>query len=282
VANGKTCVIPRFSAIRFRAADVLWGMRKILLGALVLCFAVSALGQAVPQAKLTWVRYYTVDRGREADFAQYVRDYTKPMMERLIADKKILGWGSGFPITRNDDPYTNVIWVALPGWDGAEAIGQAIEAMDRGASPADMQKMMRLGSSIHEGSVRDVILRHLMQSDTPPLAAPKYIVVDTYSIHPGRGADAVALFNEWAKPVYMADAVKTRVGPWGLSMQALPTEEHWTHMVWTFISDLGAMDAMDTAAMSGDPRKLQGFDVRLRDMSDVTKQRSQIIRIMTP
>lgn len=257
-------------------------MRKLLMGVLVLSFAASALGQMAPQAKLTWVRYYTVERGREADFNQYVREYTRPMMDRLVADKKILGWGAGFPITMNDSPYTNVIWVALPDWNGAEAIGQAIEAAERNASPADMQKMMRLGSSIREGSVRDVILRHVVQSDTPPLPAPKFIVVDTYSIKPGRGGDAVALFNEWAKPMYAADPVKTRVGPWGLSTQALPSEESWTHMVWTFISDLGAMDAMDSAMMSMDARRLQGYEVRLRDMSDVTKQRSQIIRIMTP
>ncbi|HUR80213.1 MAG TPA: hypothetical protein VM733_05580 [Thermoanaerobaculia bacterium] len=236
----------------------------------------------MPQAKLTWVRSYVVERGREADFAQYLRDYTKPMMERLIADKKILGWGAGFPITADEDPATNLVWVALPDWNGAEAIGQAIESMDRNATPADMQKMMRLGSSIREGSVRDVILRHLVQSDTPPLQNAKYIVVDTYTVHPGRNADAVALFNEWAKPVYAADGVKSRVGPWGFSTQAIPTSAPWTHMVWTFISDLGAMDAMDTAAMSMDARKLQGFDVRLRDMADVTKSRSQIIRIMTP
>ncbi len=257
-------------------------MRNILLGALVLLCSLSAFGQPVPQAKLTWVRYYTVERGREMDFAQYVRDYTKPMMERLIADKKILGWGSGFPITATEDPYTNVIWVALADWNGAEAIGQAIEAMDRNATPADMARMMKLGSSIREGSVRDVILRHAVQSETPPLPNPKYILVDTYTIHPGRHADAVALFNEWAKPAYMADSVKSRVGPWGLSTQAIPTEERWTHMVWTFLADLGSLDAMDAASMSIDARKLQGFDVRLRDMADVAKTRSQIIRIMTP
>lgn len=253
----------------------------MLMGALVLFLAASALAQsAPPQAKLTWVRYYTVERGREADFNQYIHDYTRPMMDRLVADKKILGWGAGFPITMNDEPYTNVVWVALPDWNGAEAIGQAIEAANAAASPAEMQKMMRLGSSIREGSVRDVILRHLVQSDGPGLPAPKFIVADTYTIKPGRGGDAVALFNEWGKPNF--DAVKSRLGPWGLSVQALPTEESWTHMVWYFISDLGALDTLDNAMMSMEPRKLQGFDVRLRDMSDVTKQRSQIIRIMTP
>ena len=255
-------------------------MRKILLGALVLLFTASAFAQQMPQAKLTWVRYYTVERGRHADFDTYVREYTRPMMDRLLADKKILGWGAGFPITMNDDPYTNVIWVALPDWNGAEAIGQAIEAADRSATPAQMQKMMQLLSSVREGSVRDVILRHVVQSDSMPVASPKYIVVDTYSIKPGRGNDAVALFNEWGKPTF--DAVKSRLSPWGLSVQALPTEEKWTHMVWYFISDLGALDALDNTMMSIDPRKLQGYDVRLRDMSDVTKQRSQIIRIMTP
>ena len=254
-------------------------MRKILLVALVLFFAFSALGQ---QAKLTWVRHYTVERGRESDFMQYVTAYAKPMMQRLMADKKVLGWGVGFPITMNGDPYTHLVWVSLPDWGGAEAIGQAIEAGDAAMSPAEMKRMMALGSSIREGSVRDVVLRHVVQSDAPPLPAPKFIVVDTYSIKPGRGDDAVALFNEWGKPLFTSDAVKTRVGPWGLSVQELQTNEPWTHMVWYFISDLGARDVMDAAMTSVDPRKLQGYDVRLRDMSDVTKQRSTILRTMTP
>lgn len=233
-------------------------------------------------AKLTWVRYYNVERGREADFMQYVRTSTKPMMERLIAQQKVLGWGVAFPITMNGDPYTHAIWIGLPDWGGAEAIGQAIEAGEAAMSPADRKKMMDLGSSIREGSIRDVILRHVVQSETMPAFMPKFIVADTYAIKPGRDADAVALFNEWAKPMLMSDAVKARVGPWGLSVQDVPTGEPWTHMVWTFLSDLGARDVMDAAMGSMDPRKLQGYEVRLRDMSDVTKQRSTILRTMTP
>ncbi|HVG23614.1 MAG TPA: hypothetical protein VND45_05625 [Thermoanaerobaculia bacterium] len=256
-------------------------MRKIVLGALLFLFTLSASGQNA-KAKLTWIRHFTVERGREADFMQYVRDFTKPMMERLAAEKKIVAWGVGFPVTMTDEPFTHIIYVGLPDWSGAEAIGSAIEAQEKNASPADMQRMLKLESSIREGSVRDVILRHIVQSDTAPMVEPKYVVADTYTIKPGRGNDAVALFNEWAKPMFTSDAVRAKVPMWGLSTQAIPTEEHWTHMVWYFVSDLGALDTIDAAGMSVDARKMQGYEVRLRDMSDVAKQRSQIIRVMTP
>ena len=256
-------------------------MRRLLPVSLLLVLAASALGQAAPpQAKFTWVRYYTVDRGREADFAQLIRDYTKPMMDRLVAEKKIVAWGWGYPITRTDDAATHIVWMGLPDWGGAEAVGQAIEALGRNASAADAATMVKLGTSIREGSVRDVILRHLSQSEGVPATPPKYVVADTYVIKPGREGDAVALFNEWAKPIFNSVALKPRMPLWGLSSQAIPTEGDWTHMVWYFITDLGALDALDTAMMSGDPRTMQGYEVRLRDMSDVTKQRSQILRLM--
>ena len=258
-------------------------MRRLVLVVLFLAISVPAFAQAMPQAKYTWIRYFTVERGREADFMRSVREFDKPMFERLLADKSALDWGLAIPLTMdNTDPWTHVIWVGVPNWAGVESLVRDIETNNARMSPDRQKLMAELDTAVRPGSIRDVVLRHLVQSETMPAAAPKYIQVDTYVIKPGRHSDAVALFKEWAVPMFVMDAVKARVGPWGLSMQDFPTGAPWTHMVWTFMSDLSARDAMDAASAGVDPRKLQGFEVRLRDMSEMDKQRSQIARIITP
>lgn len=257
-------------------------MRRLVLLISVLLVSVAALAQPAPQqAKYTWIRYVHVDAGREADFMKYIASFTKPMMEGLAKDGTVVGWGVATPITHGDEQWTHVVYVAMKDWSTAEAIGRKLESTD-GMSPADMKRMAELGSSIREGSTRDVIIRNLVQSDAPPMAQPKYINVDTYVVKPGRDGDAVSLFNDWAKPLFTSSAkMKNYLPMWGFSSRELGPEP-WTHMVWLFMSDLAARDEMDAMQMQMDQRKLQGYMVRLGDLSDMTRQQSQILRIVTP
>jgi hypothetical protein len=257
-------------------------MRRLFLVFLVLAISVPAFAQSMPQVKYTWIRYFTVEKGREADFMRSVREFDKPMFERLIANKSAGDWGLAIPLSMDAEPWTHAIWVGVPNWAGVESLVRDIETSNATMSPERQKLMAQLDTAVRPGSIRDVVLRHVVQSETMPAAAPKYIQVDTYVIKPGRHADAVALFREWAVPMFAMDSVKAKVGPWGLSVQDFPTSAPWTHMVWTFMSDLSARDVMDAASEGLDPRKLQGFDVRLRDMSEMEKQRSQILRIVTP
>lgn len=258
-------------------------MRKLIFVCLLFLLSLSAAAQQMPQAQLTWLRFYTVERGREADFMRLTRESVRPLFERLASQGHIVGWGVAVPMTHAGEPWTHVIYAALPNWTAAEAVGAAIEQSDASLTPAQMQQMMQLASSVREGSVRDVILRHVVQSDMPPPAAkPKYIEVAMYTIKPGRHADAVALFNEWAKPLFNSEGVRAKSGPWGLSVQELATDEPWTHMVWIFETDLSVRDTYAAAQMALGPMKLQGFDVRLRDMSVPEKHRVQLLRIVMP
>lgn len=257
-------------------------MRRLVLLSCVLLIAATAFAQpAPPQARFTWIRYVHVDAAREADFMKYMATYTKPLMEDLIRQGTVVGWGVARPITHGDEQWTHVVYVAMKDWSTAEAIGRRLESMD--AMPAaEQKKMWDLASSIREGSTRDVIIRHLVQSDAPPTSQPKYINVDTYVVKPGRDADAVALFNDWAKPLFTASAkMKGYLPIWGFSSRELGPER-WTHMVWIFMSDLAARDEMDAMQGMMEPRKLQGYMVRLADMTEIEKQGSQILRIVTP
>jgi hypothetical protein len=252
--------------------------RLVSLSLFCVLFATAALAQPQP-AKITWLRFYQVAPGKEADFVRLLNDSSKAIFDRLTAEGKVIAWGVAVPLIHTDEPWTHVVYVGLQDWAAAEAMMKSLEAGDMNRSPADMKRMDDMAmSSITPGSVRDVILRHLSQSDTPPSAKPKYIGVDYYTVRQGRNGDALALFNEWAKPMFSAAAAKGKLGPWGFSTQ--DNTAGYTHMVWYFMSDLTALDENDAAMMAMDPMKLRGFDVRLRDLSEPEKHHSQLLRIV--
>ena len=253
-------------------------MRRLV--PLVLLFALCATSTFAQQPpKLTWLRFYQVAPGKDADFMRLLNDSSKAMFGKLVAEKKVVGWGVAVPLTHNDQPWTHVVYVGLADWAAAEALVKGVDSSDAQLSAADQKRMGELAmSSIKPGSVRDVILHHVVQADTPPMAPPKYIGVDFYTVKQGRHGDAVALFNEWAKPMFTSVAAKGKFGPWGLSTQM--NNGDYTHMVWYFMSDLAALDETDAAMKALDPMKLRGFDVRLRDLSEPEKQRTQLLRVI--
>lgn len=256
-------------------------MRRFLLLVCLVFASLSALAQAAPPApKMTWIRYYHVERGRDADFMNIVQDAFRPVLDDLQKRQKVVAWGVVIPITMNGDPWTHALYMTMPDWSGAEALDQAIDKAQATMTPAAAKSMAERSMAIVES--RDVILRHLVQSSAPPRGPSKYIIVDTYKIKPGREGDAVQLFNEWGKPLFTDLTAKGSVDLWGLSTHGVPGAADWTHMIWSFLHDLGDMETMVAANDSVEPRRMQGYAVRLRDMSEWSTPREQVWRIVAP
>ena len=255
-------------------------MRRFVI-LVCLCFAaLSSFAQTPALPKMTWVRYYQVERGKDMDFMRLAQTVFKPTLEELKKNGKVMDWGIGIPITMNGEPWTHALYIAMPDWSGAEAIDQAIDKSQASMTPEMAKRNADLGMSIVRS--HDVILRHLVQSTTEPKAKPKYIIADVYKIKPGRDGDAVQLFNEWGKPLFTEAASKGTVDLWGLSAHGVPGAAEWTHMVWYFLHDLGDMEALIAANETMDPRKMQGYGVRLRDMSEWNGPKEQVWRIIEP
>jgi hypothetical protein len=147
-------------------------------------------------------------------------------------------------------------------------------------TPAEKQKeieMMRM----MKAAPRDLVLRHLVQSTTPPSPTykPKYIRTAFYSIKPGRFDDAVALFNEYAGVVYTDLAGRGTLGPWGLSVQEIASDPNWTHLVWYFVDDLRRMDSVRDSFMARPADLRNKVTMRLMEMSDPGKFRQEILYI---
>lgn len=253
-------------------------MRRFML-LVCLCFAsMSAFAQMAALPKMTWVRYYEVERGKDEQFMRLVGETFKPVLEDLRARNKVLDWGVGVPFTQNGDPWTHALYMAMPDWSGAEALDQAIDKAQASMTP-ETAKRVGEGFMVVQQS-RDVILRHIEQAATPPTSRPKYIMVETHKIKAGRDGDATQLFNEWAKPMFTDLAAKGTIGPWGLSSHGVAGAADWTHMVWYFLPDVGNIEAVIAANDAIEARKRQGYMVRYMDMSEGMHE--QVWRIVTP
>ena len=257
-------------------------MRRYLYVLAALCLTLAAFAQTPPPLpQLTWIRYYQAAPGHEMEFTKLLSEASKPIFEKLIADKRVAGWGIAVPMSRTAEPWTHVAYFSVMNWSDVEAVSAALVADDAKMTPAQLKKMDdAFAAAMVPGSTRDVVIRHVSQGPPTNMTKPKYIGVDTYVIKPGRFEDASGLFNEWAKPVFTDTAAKGTFGPWGLSTQEMVTMPGWTHMIWYFMNDLTAIDQLNAGTMALGPMKLKGYDVRLRDMSEPEKHQGQILRIV--
>lgn len=243
-------------------------MRRFAVLACLCLASLSAFAQTPAPPKMTWLRYYQVERGKDADFLFVVRERLKPALDELQKNGKIVTWGVAEPITMTSDPWTHVLYIVMPDWSSAAALPKRTGAL---ALPAI--------------ATRDTILRHLVQSATPPKAAPKYIVADTHRIKTGREGDALQLFNEWAKPMFLDLAANGHVDLWGFSSNGVVVginDTGWTHMVWYFLHDLASVEAVIEINAKVEPRTMQGYWLRLQDMSEIDARREQVWQIVTP
>jgi len=253
-------------------------MRRLVVLVSLMFAALSAFAQTPPLPKMTWVRYYQVERGKDADFMRLAHDVFKPVLDDLKKSNKILDWGMVVPLTQNDDPWTHALYIAMPDWGGAEALDQAIDKAQSSMTPEMNKRTDQLAMSVLDS--HDVILRHLAQATTPPTSKPKYIMVETHKIKAGRDGDAMQLFNDWAAPMFTDLASKGTIGPWGFSGHGIAGAAEWSHMVWYFMPDLGNLEKVIAANDAIEARKRQGFMVRYLDMSEGMAE--QVWRIVEP
>lgn len=255
-------------------------MRRLIIVLASLFVAVAAHAQ-IP--KLTWLRYYTVVPGKDAEFLRMLRETQDGMLASLIAEKKVTNWGVAVPLSHNETTWTHLQYISVSDWSGIEAVMNKAQAMMASLSEADRNRVADLFvTGIAPNGVRDSVLRHTVRSEKVPPKDFKlrYLVINEHPIAPGREVDAVQLFNEWAKPIFVDLESKGRVGPWGQSRQDIVIQDGWTFLVWYFLNDLGGLDDVTNSLMALPPQTLRSYWLRLSDMQEKKPYRGQILRVI--
>ncbi len=255
-------------------------MRRIILFALLVFLPSAALAQ-IP--KLTWLRYYTVVPGKDAEFLRMLRETHDSMLTGLIAEKKVTNWGIAVPLSHNEETWTHLVYISASDWSGIDAVVNKADAVMAALPEADRKRIAEgFPTALAPNGLHDTVLRHTVQSQVVPPKDFKlrYLVINEHPIAPGRDVDAVQLFNEWAKPILADLEAKGRVGPWGQSVQDIVVGEDWTFLVWYFLPDLAALDDVTNSLMALGPQRLRSYWLRLSDMQEKKPFRGQILRVI--
>lgn len=260
-------------------------MKKILTLLFAFCASLPLLAQTTPAAapQLTWIRYFDVERGQAEEFMNTTAQYTAPVLDRLLAERKISSWGVAVPLTLAKQDFTHFLWISLPNWAAGDELLRALDAADKGRSADERKRLSELSAvTFRPRSTYDMVLRH--QEQSAPIAGatfnPAFIRVAYYTAKPGRSNDLVALFREAAAPVYNDMQRRGVIGPWGLSTQEAVTSDDFTHMVWYFIDDLASIDEVRAAAMAISPNVRDARNARVQEATETDEFRSEIYRIV--
>lgn len=233
-------------------------MRRFIL---VILLFVPTLATA-QVSSLSWLRYYTAQPGKEEALTELLKEAAG---NKLAG--KVTTWGIAVPLSHTDEGWTHLMYAGVRDWKSIEHLEAAF------ASEAKRTPL------VATNGIRDSVLVHLVRSETPPAFKPKYLVVNEHPIKVGRENDAIALFNEWAKPVFVDLASRGKIAAWGHSAQNIVIHEGWTRMVWYFVSDLSALDEVNKSLAALPPQQLRSYWLRLDDMSTGPFQ-GQVLRVV--
>ena len=226
-------------------------MRTITRVTLLLA-ALWTAGSALAQTpKLTWVRHFKIEQDVNA---------LRQRFGELQTSGKVLSWGVLEPMTLIGDPWTQIVYATVADWASLESVATVFRTR-------------------RPDEVYDVVLRHTIQTDKKPAFKPKFVVINLHPVIRGRDSDAWALFNEWAKPVFVDLEAKGKLGPWGQFAQSFVVDNEWTYAVWYFLKDLSTLDEVEAALAALGPSKLGTYERRLREMSE-DDYRGQVFRVV--
>lgn len=211
---------------------------------------------------ITWHRYYRAQPDQGDAFARLLRAAMKRALAALTTAGRVSWWGIAEQLSHNDDSWTHLLWVDLADWAAVEGFADALA-----------------GTELPAAVARDVVLRHTVQPGAPTRIEPKYLVLHMHWIRRGHDDDALALFNEWALPVFEELAEAGKVGAWAQMAEDTAVTGDWRFLVRYPITGLAVLDDVATSLMKFEMPRLKSFEVRLMEMSE-RNYRGQILRIL--
>ena len=99
-------------------------------------------------------------------------------------------------------------------------------------------------------SLHDWIVRHHIRRYAESDVQPRYLVMSYWKAKPGKDEQMTAIFKRSVAPVFDRLLEEGTLLGYGITTQELHTDPSWSHVSWTSINDLSAMDAVDEALMN--------------------------------
>lgn len=162
-----------------------------LVVVVLLIFAVPAALSQQEQAQTvyTHVSQWQVPRANWAQFSDETQKVQDPVLQKMMADGTIIGWGDFEVSLHTPEGYTNGSWFSATSLAG---ITRTLEELRKSAARPGL-----VASTKHE----DALIRSVVRHAAPVSAGSGYLRVIGSLVQPGKGADFVALIRKVIAPV---------------------------------------------------------------------------------
>lgn len=165
-----------------RVCFLLIALAMLLSGSL----AASAQQQPLP---FTYVSEWTIPRAQWDDYVSFNKKNVQPILEKLMADGTITGWGFYATNVHDESGVTHGDWFEASSIANIEKVLDALTKTAR--SPI-------LNTS---GKHRDYLVRAQVRHAKPASGTDGYLWVNYTQIKPGKAEEWRALFNSAIKPL---------------------------------------------------------------------------------
>lgn len=219
---------------------------------LVASLVVPALAFAEDAPKpITVASFFKVLPGKGETVMELFKKYDKPVLEKLMAEGTITGWGVGRPWVHTNGAWNLLFWVDALDMGAHEKVDQAFETAEKGRSAAENKKIEdTFYAAVAMDAHRDGVYRQVAGKTGRPPASPEgkgYLWLAYYTAKPGKGADVTSFFGVVVQPVMdrlVADAV---IGGCGLVIPTVHVAGAPTHIAWYWVDSLASIDNVQAA-----------------------------------
>jgi hypothetical protein len=228
-------------------------MRRTVVVALVvasLFAATISFAQDTPKP-ITVLSLFKVLPGKGETVMDLFRKYDKPVLDRLLADGTITGWGVGRPWVHNGEGWNMCFWIDAPSLGAHGKVDQAFEAAEKTRSKDENKKIDdAFYASVVMDAHRDEVFRDVAFKAGKPPADPDgkgFLWVANYTAKPGKGGDVTSFFAEGVAPVLDQLVADGTVLGYGLLIPNVHAAGASSHTAWYLVNTLADIDNVQAA-----------------------------------
>jgi hypothetical protein len=221
-----------------------------LVCALALVAAVGstpAAGQAAESRIYTSVSEWVVPFDKSAEFEKELVDGGKPVVDRLVAEGVLTGWGCYATVVHQPDLNTHGCWIS------------ATSYADIAKAQAELAKIPVAPVWQSVTGHWDYLLESLAQRGVKTTASSGYLSVHMYTVQPGKGQEWKAMWDKYSRPVLDDLMAKGHVLAYQVDVQWVHTHDPGQRYIAVVTPSAAAEDQV-TAAFGAAWEKMSEAD----------------------
>jgi len=231
-------------------------MRRFVCAAfvsLLVLVPVAASAQSAPPA-VTIVSLFKVQPGKGDAVMDLFKKYSKPVVDKLLADGTIIDWGVGVPYVHTGSGWTHAFWITAADWAHHAMVDKAFEAAEKTRKEEENKKIEEaFRAAVVADAHRDLVFRNVIAHGRPGGTGggdgKGYLWLADYQARPNQDDEAAGFFRSVVEPVFAKLLADGTLRSYGLQVPVVHTEitPVDAQTIWYEVADLADLDKVQGA-----------------------------------